>query len=276
MGILEAFMPKDELRFNEDGSYRIRDDEFPMGGKPYCRKCGEPRFFEATKFGYPNFKVGCMCSCQTSVDRTNELLKIRQENERKFKEDQRLSVIGKNIDKTFDDYTVTDANKEIVRRFQAYCNNAEMALSKNVGFYLSGESRVGKTLLTSILCNELVKKGYKCLFTSISRLLAEIQSGWSGIGVKEPDILRKVESVDFLFLDDFGTELIGKERKVGGTFEENKTFAIIDARSRSGKPLIITSNYSVEQLQTKYNIDERIVKRINEMATRKVVLKALN
>ena len=276
MGILDSFKPNDELRFKDDGSYRIRDDEFVINGKPYCKKCGEPRFFEATKFGYPNFKVGCMCACQVRVDRENELLKIRQENERKFKEDQRLSVIGKNIDKTFDDYITDKENEDLVHRLQAYCKNSEMALSRNVGFYISGESRVGKTMLTSIMCNELVKKGYSCLFTSISRLLAEIQSGWSGIGVKEPEILRKVESVDFLFLDDFGTELIGKERKVGGTFEENKTFAIIDARSRSGKPLIITSNYSIEQLQTKYNIDERIIKRINEMSTRKVVLKRTN
>lgn len=268
MSILENFIPKDDLRFNEDGTYRIRDTEFAIDGKPYCKKCKEPKFFEATKFGYPNFRVGCQCSCQATFDRKNEQLKIRQENERKFKENQRLSVLGKNLNKSFDDYIVNESNKDIVSRCKAYCKNSDLALERNVGFYIYGKSRVGKTLLTSCMCNELVRQGRTCLYTSIRKIVAEIEAGWSNQGVKEAEILRIVENVDFLFIDDFGAEFDGNERP----FVEKKVFAVIDAREKSGKPIIITSNFTLGDLSTRFKLDERITKRIDEMAKRKIQL----
>lgn len=268
MSILSDFIPKDDFRFNENGTYRILKDEFAVDGKPYCKRCKEPRFFEGTKWGYPKFKTGCQCSCQASLDRENERLRFRQENERKFRENQRLSVLGKNINKTFDDYIVTQDNFEVVNKCKTYCKNASVALAKNVGFFIYGKSRVGKTLLTSCMCNELVKQGKTCLFTSIRKIVSEIEAGWNNQGLKEAEILRIIESVDFLFLDDFGAEFGGAEH----SFIEKKTFAIIDTREKSGKPLLITSNFEVETLTSKLGIDERITRRINEMTKRKIML----
>lgn len=268
MSILENFIPKDELRFNEDGTYIIRSDEFAVDGKPYCKRCKEPKFFEGATWGYPNFRTGCQCSCQVTLDREKESLKIRQENERRFRDNQRLSVLGKNIDKSFDDFIVNSNNKDVVDRCKAYCKNSDLGLARNVGFYIYGKSRAGKTLLTSCMCNELVKSGKTCLYTSVRKIVAEIEAGWSNQGVKEAEILRIVESVDFLFIDDFGAEFGRDER----SFVEKKVFGVIDAREKSGKPIIITSNFTLDELKSRFNLDERIIRRLDEMTKRKIQL----
>lgn len=76
---------------------------------------------------------------------------------------------------------------------------------------------------------------------------------------KHNAILERIRNVPLLILDDFGTE-----RESG--FAQEMIFDIIDGRYRSGKPLILTSNLSPENLQSPQTIEqERIYGRILEL-----------
>ena len=92
--------------------------------------------------------------------------------------------------------------------------------------------------------------------TNLPMILNRI-TGCSGEDrVKYLDRLLKAE---LLILDDFGVER-------GTDFAKEQIFNLIDQRSRSMKPLIVTTNLSVNDLcSAKYIATERIYSRVLEM-----------
>lgn len=141
------------------------------------------------------------------------------------------------VGKTLEDYTV-DRNNEIA---VAYAKNA---LQSGRGAFLFGERGAGKTFLAAIIAQEYVKAGKSVVFVKVPTLLDDLRAtynGWSEI--REQDLLREVYEADLLVLDDFGME---KPTRFAGT----TLCKIIDRRYDDMKATLITSNYSLEKVQS--------------------------
>ena len=168
---------------------------------------------------------------------------------------------------------ITKHNRAAYARAKRYVEYAADMRRENIGLYFYGDNSSGKTYITACICNELLRKGYRCVYTNFARILSEIRSGYSGDGMGELDIMRKLMTCDFAFLDDFGKEFIGREyNRSAAKWAEEKLFEMINARYNSKRPTVFSSNYAMDELASKLSLDKAIIERVNEMSTRVIRL----
>lgn len=115
---------------------------------------------------------------------------------------------------------------------------------------LLGVAGSGKTHLSYIICDELVRQGYNVLHTRVPELIKAMSSDI--YSDEREDFTAMAESCDFLVLDDLGTE-----RQTD--FVQLLLNELIDARYRSGRPTMITTNISIKKQKEMYG--DRIISR---------------
>lgn len=123
------------------------------------------------------------------------------------------------------------------------------------GLYLwSNEKGSGKTMTATAIANELMNRKEKVKFATSMQIINEIKASWNKEdGVSESKLLRDLSDVDFLVIDDFGTEQV--KDWIGERF-----YQIINTRYIEKKITIFTSNCVINEL----GYDERITNRITE------------
>ena len=182
-----------------------------------CKHCGKP--FKPAKFTLPEFLAQAKgyneivhyfpdCDCEE---------KLRAEQERKREAQQKQEALNKRIEnslitphfkkKKFENLTQT----EEVIYCKNYADNFVKASSK--GIQMIGNVGTGKTTLLAAICNELIEKGYACLFTTFSELLENFLSYSSANSGNIADKLKWLTEYDFVVLDDIGRESYNTERK---------------------------------------------------------------
>lgn len=161
------------------------------------------------------------------------------------------------IDKKFYESKFENADEDKTITFlKKYCDKFKISGTAPVGIYLYGPVGIGKTFGASCLANELMQDGKTVLFMNLGLYLNKIRAGFKNntedVNI-ETEVLNYVKTCDLLVIDDLGTE-----NKTPFVLE--KTFNLIDARYRTKKPFVVTSNLSLEQLKDRF--DDRIQDRI--------------
>lgn len=101
----------------------------------------------------------------------------------------------------------------------------------------------------------LIDKQVRASVTNFPRILNKLQ----GFGEDKQEFLDKLSRYDLLVIDDLGVER-------DTSYSVEQVFNVIDARSRTGKPLIVTTNLSLADLQNPSSLGyARIYDRILEM-----------
>lgn len=116
-----------------------------------------------------------------------------------------------------------------------------------------GKTGVGKTHLSMSIAKEVINKGYNVIYGSVINILRSIEKEHFGRAEEGSDTLENVCSCDLLIFDDLGSEH-------HTPFYESTLYNIINTRINTGKPMIISTNLSKEELASSYN--ERIISRI--------------
>ena len=235
-------------------------------GLLYCTKCHTRR---CTKDPVPMFgkRMPVVCECMKEEERKQKEPAAQQEKLRKLDKLRGASLLGDRYkDTTFDK---TDLNRpedfqKAFQRCQRYCQVADQALENGYGMYIYGDSGTGKTHLTACMCNELMSNFHQCLFTNFFEISKLIRSTWNGNADSE-SVIRRLCEVDFLFLDDLGTEMVTKNGE--DNWLQGQVFDIINKRYNNKKPTIFSSNYSMNQLITERGLMAKTVDRIGEMST---------
>lgn len=161
----------------------------------------------------------------------------------------------------FDNFVVTEQNKELFEILKDYWYSSFKACRSGIGIYLWGEAGTGKTHAMYALANELAYNGdCSIYFTSILDILNGMKKNFSDSEEQE-NIKEQAKQAQFLFLDDIGTEQL----KDDSDWYKSIIYEIIDYRYRKNKTTIFSSNYSKTELVTKRHYDERIAQRILEM-----------
>ena len=121
---------------------------------------------------------------------------------------------------------------------------------KNIGLLFWGDVGTGKSFLAGCIANALIDQGISCCMTSIAR----ISNAMNGLFSEDKNrYLNSLNEYRLLIIDD-----LGSERNTEYSLEQ--VYDVIDSRYVSGKPLIITTNLTVEELN---NSEDRQRKRIN-------------
>ncbi len=138
-----------------------------------------------------------------------------------------------------------------------YVENFEKMEKENIGLLFTGNVGTGKTFLASAIANALIEKNIKVKMTNFSKILNDM----TNFEINKNKYIENLNKFRLLIIDDFGMER-------GTSFATEHIFNIIDSRYRANKPVILTTNLSIENLTNQTELREkRIYSRILEMAT---------
>ncbi len=131
------------------------------------------------------------------------------------------------------------------------------------GLVLLGGYGTGKTGLAVCILREKIEQGMSSLFVQVPDLLDRIRAAYGREDRGAQDVLEQARKVDFLVLDDFGTE----KRT---PWVNEKLYQIIGYRHDWKLPTVITTDRSLDQLRGDANLSgerqaDRVVWRIVEM-----------
>lgn len=120
--------------------------------------------------------------------------------------------------------------------------------SENLLFY--GNSGTGKTFLSHCIAKELLDKGYMIVYRTSEALIQDLRN----IKLEhQMDLEDIIVNCDLLIIDDLGTEQIS-------VFSKAEFFNLINKKLLKNKKMIISTNYTLEELSKNYS--ERITSRL--------------
>ena len=118
-----------------------------------------------------------------------------------------------------------------------YVDKWSDALSDNMGLVLWGDVGTGKTFFAACIANALVEQHVSVKMTNFSTILNDLFA--------ESDknkYLNRLNDHSLLIIDDLGIER-------GTEYALEQVYNVIDSRYKSGKPLIITTNLTLDELK---------------------------
>ena len=123
--------------------------------------------------------------------------------------------------------------------------------AQNTGLLLWGNTGNGKTYAAACIANSLIDLGIPTMITSFPRIL----NAW----YDKQEIIAQVRYYPLLIIDDLGAER-------NSDYALETVYAVIDERYKAKKPLIVTTNLTLEEICKPKNMDyQRIYDRVLEM-----------
>lgn len=221
-------------------------------GLLHCSKCDGKRETMVTFLGKEK-KVRCICACQkAAMDAEEE----ERKNQEKLRYIERLRLTGfpdsQLIDWTF--YNDDGSHPEVIKAARNYVENFATFKENGKGLLLYGNVGTGKTYVAACIANALVDKGIPAMVTNFARIANKLQESFEG----RQSYLDNLNKFDLLVIDD-----LAAERKT--EYMQEIIFNVVDARYRSGLPMVITTNLNIETIKNAPNMsDNRIYDRILE------------
>lgn len=233
-----------------------------------CRKCGEPTIKPVMIFEYVPEIRRVTCKCDIWDKESYEKRERETAKQNQIKELKKSSLMGQRyVDCSF------KTTEVIIPQFKGafdlchvYAMESASMKDQGKGLFLYGNPGCGKTHLISCMANYMTENLHACMFTNVSEILKSIKSTFkNSYQDTEKKIMDRLSNVDFLFLDDFGA--VQFQRNDEDTWAQEKVFDVINARYNKKLPVIITSNYSIEQLLENRGVHQRTIDRIKSTCT---------
>ena len=117
--------------------------------------------------------------------------------------------------------------------------------SKNAGLVLWGDVGTGKTFFAACIANALVEQNVSVKMTNFSTILNDLFA--------ENDknkYLARLNDHSLLIIDDLGIER-------GTEYALEQVYNVIDTRYKSGRPLIVTTNLTLDELKAPVDIPHK-------------------
>lgn len=231
----------------------INECDYKKDGLYYCGKCHTPkqgRFYLGDREIKPLLQCKCM---QEEEQRAEEEQKAQKKQE--IINNLRFNGIQDNrlLDCSFDvDETPNTKRSQAFRRYVAKWAEIQ---EKNIGLLFFGGVGTGKSFYGGCIANEIIRT-YTCpvIVTSIPKILNQLFNT-----TDKNEYIMKLANIPLLMIDD-----LGAERETEYALEQ--IYAVIDERYKAKKPLIVTTNLTLEQLKNPEDIvHKRIYDRIIEV-----------
>lgn len=236
------------------GSQTVRESgDYIQDGILYCGKCHTPKQAKIS-VGGRIWTPACMCDC--------EALRFREKQER-MERQSALDAVKRLRQMGFSDSEMAEctfekddhSNEKLSQVALKYVEIFAQMQMRGKGLLLYGSVGTGKTFIASCIANALIDRGHPCLVTNMARLVNNLQCMYEGRQRYIDDLNR----FDLLVIDDLSAE---RETSYMGEIIQS----IIDARYRSGKPLIVTTNLTANEMKHPEDIrKQRIYSRLFEM-----------
>lgn len=227
-------------------------------GLMMCGKCHTKKqtFFEVAGL-IPRTVVPCLCKCE------QERLEAEKKERERIEAAERVKKLRKSglADEQYTQCTfeADDGSDAKASAFcKAYAEKWDWVRENNAGVLLWGDVGGGKTFYAACIANALIDKGVPVVMTTIPRLTAAMQADY---GEDRGNVLGMIARTPLLILDDVGTERTT-------SYGMEQAYEIINARYKAKKPLIVTTNLTMQALKNPEDVEhKRIYDRIVEMCT---------
>lgn len=200
--------------------------------KPICDRCGGSGYIGSA-----------MCSC------LQELCRQEQKKE--------LSLLAAS-DADFDlfrldyypaefDRSLGASPRELMELNLNTCRKYAAGFGMGSGNLLfSGGAGLGKTYLSACIARVVTDRGFSVAYESAGNLFAKLEKNRFHPDEDSQAEVNRLMQSDLLILDDLGTEL-------PGSFVVSALYTLLNDRLMSGKPMIISTNFSVDELAKRYS-----------------------
>ncbi len=226
-----------ELLFSPDYAPPEEAGEtYLKNGLLHCSACHTPR---QTRMQIPNLGeriVRCRCSCEAQAEQVQKE-KDRREKFAMQMERMRTDNIS---DLSYErcSFSVDDRLDEqsfgICRR---YVDNWAQMRQNNMGILFYGTVGSGKTFRASCIASALWDLQVPATVTSFPRLLNLLQDSRDRQG-----LLDQLNRYELVVIDDLGVER-------DSAYALEQIYNIVDSRCKAGKPLVVTTNLSLQDLK---------------------------
>lgn len=207
-------------------------EEGYLDDSPICDKCGGS--------GY----VGsAMCECLRELCRQEQkkeltFLNVGRESFDQFRleyyPDRQDPKLGINI-------------RAVMEKTYQTCRRYAMSFTeRSANLLFTGDTGLGKTFLSACIARAVADNGYSVMYESAGHLFGRLERAkFSG----DEDARRESDkylACDLLIVDDLGTEMPGQ-------FTTAALYSLINDRLLSGKPTIMSTNLTLEEVERRYN-----------------------
>lgn len=200
----------------------------------HCSKCEDKGFVN-----------GIMCDCFKELLKSLEYEKLCSN----------LPVNNCRFDNFKLDYYPDGAGTSPRRRMESvldFCKTYAAEFNKNSSsLLLYGHTGLGKTHLSLAIAGKAVEAGYGVIYSSAQNLFNKLEK--EKFGRSDGNTEENILDCDLLIIDDLGAEFTTQ-------FTVSALYNIVNSRELEGKPTIISTNLTPEQLLSTYS--ERIASRI--------------
>lgn len=244
----------DKIAMTASQSIRADDGDYVgEDGLLYCGKCHTPKQCRVEIFGEIRTPM-CLCKCRKEQRDAEEAEREQQALMQKIKSLRKMGFPDAEMERwTFkrDDHS----NEKISSIARNYVDNFSEMKERGKGLLFYGSVGTGKTFMSACIANALIEKGHPCLVTNFARLTNTIAGMFEG----KQNYIDGLNKFHLLVIDDLASE---RDTEYMGEIVQN----IIDARYRSGLPLIITTNLTADELKHPAEVrKQRIYSRLFEM-----------
>ena len=214
------------------------EDYIGEDGLLYCGKCHTPKeaYFPEGKELFGRDRHPAECDCQRAA---REQRQAAEEHRRHVEAvenlKQRAFADSAMQQWTFENDNGRNPQTGIARR---YAEHWEEMQAENIGCLFWGNVGNGKSYLAGCIANALMEKEVPVYMTNFAVILGDLSPGFTG----RNEYISRLCRYPLLIIDDFGMER-------GTEYGLEQVFNVIDSRYRSGKPLIVTTNLTLDDLR---------------------------
>ena len=225
-------------------------------GLLYCGKCRTPKeaYFPADKVAlFGRDRHPAECDCQRAQRMEREAAEQQRKHRDKVEELKRLGF----TDPAMREWTFANDNGKCPQMGMAhsYVERWEQMKEGNHGLLLWGKVGTGKSYFAGCIANALMEQEVAVRMTNFSAILNDLTASFEG----RNEYIERLCRFPLLIIDDFGMER-------GTEYGLEQVYNVIDSRYRSRKPLIVTTNLTLDSLQNPLDTAHaRIYDRLLEM-----------
>lgn len=214
----------------EPGDYTGED------GLLFCGKCRTPKQFRMEMSPWQGKLLPCPCQCeQARLDQEA----AEQEQHRHRQAVTELKRRGF-TDPAMCEWSFANDNGNCPQMKHAhfYVEHWDTMLVENIGYLLWGGVGTGKSFFAGCIANALMEREIAVRMTNFALILNDLTANFEG----RNNYISQLCRVPLLIIDDFGMER-------GTEYGLEQVYTVIDSRYRSKKPLIVTTNIPLQDLQ---------------------------
>ena len=135
---------------------------------------------------------------------------------------------------------IMEQNLQVCRRYALHFTE------KSGNLLFSGDTGLGKTFLSACIARTAADRGYSVVYETASHLFSKLEQAKFNANEENRQAAAKLMECDLLILDDLGTEMPGQ-------FTPAALYGLLNDRILEGKPMIISTNLTVEDMCRRYS-----------------------